>query len=463
MPNQSAVAGNFQNNTVSLYDVVKPDILSKIFKGYGDQGLPWFVALNQLGFVNPVANEVYSHYEDDLKNPTINVRTGVAQPAVGANLVFVLATSNLDANNKFYPRKFQEVFFKGGQVGIITNIDVSSPTAPAITVSPLKVTSQLPAVATNEEISLFSNAHSEGSGQPKGAVTGSRKRVNQTQIIKETITATGSQLTTQTWFNGWMDASKVEGSQIAQGNSWYNLNFMDMEYRFALQTSGAILFGEGSDNSIIDPATGNPIRTTQGLIPTIREFGNEVSYTPGASTIADFDNYNRILDREYAGDFVMGLFSKSFTDEFENTLTGFLANTNIDYVGGQLASKYGEQARGVSINFDSLKKGTRTFMYKRMMEFSNRQTFGISGSVAESYALMIPMVNLKDPKSGKFSPNIGARYKALDGYSRKTEIWSVNGAGPGQKVTDLDVNNTFMRGEIGAHTMGANQMILLSA
>lgn len=464
MPNQPSVAGPYSNSIVSIYDVVKPDVLSKIFERYGDQGKTWFLDLNQMGFLKPVANEEYSHYEGDLKNPTINVRTGVAQPAAGADLVFTLATANLDTANRFYPRLYDAVFFKGVKMGLITDIDVSTPSAPVLTVSPLKSTAQLPAVATGEELSIVSNAHSEGSTQPKGAVTGAVKRSNHTQIIKETLTATGSQMTTQTWFDGWVMASGIKGAnQIASGDSWYNLNFRDMEYRFALKTSGALLFGEESDGSIVDPATGNPIYTTQGLIPTIKEFGNEITYTPGATTIADFDSYDRVLEREYAGDVVMGLFSNSYSNDFENSLTSFLANTNIDYVGGKLASIYGEQARGVAVNFDFLKKSNRTFMYRRMREFSNRQTFGINGSAAESYAVFIPCAKIKDPKSNTMVENVGARYKELGGYSRKTEIWTVSGAGPGQKVIAEDLHNTYMRGEIGAHIMGANQMILLSA
>lgn len=77
----SSIAGNFQSNIVSAFDVVKPDILSKLFKQYGDQGLNWFLTLNQLGFVNPVANQVFNHYEDDLKNPTFKARALVAQPS----------------------------------------------------------------------------------------------------------------------------------------------------------------------------------------------------------------------------------------------------------------------------------------------------------------------------------------------------------------------------------------------
>ena len=459
-----SIAGNFQTNIVSAFDVLKPDVLSKLFKQYGDQGLNWFLTLNQLGFVNPVANQIFNHYEDDLKNPTFTARALVAQPAAGAALLVTLAAVNVDANNNFYPRVGDQVYFKGGQTGIITSINVSTPAQPVLTISPVATTYQLPGVALGEEMSIISGAFSEGSNQPKGAVTGAVKRTFYTQIIKETMTVTGSQLTTQTWFDGWISSEDMVGSgQVSSGNSWYNLHMRDAEFRMALKTSGALLFGEEGDGSLIDATTGLPIYTTQGLIPQIKKLGMEENYTPGSTSLADIDSYNRLLDKQYAGDFVMGLFSRQYTTEFENALSTFLANTNINYVESQIASRYGESAKSICTDFSSVKRGGRTFMYQTFMEFSNRQTVGIAGSVAESYGVFLPMMTKTDTKTKQVVNNVGARYKALDGYSRKMEVWSVNGAGPGLKVSQADLNNTYLRSEIGGHQLGVNQMLLVSA
>ena len=73
------------------------------------------------------------------------------------------------------------------------------------------------------------------------------------------------------------------------------------------------------------------------------------------------------------------------------------------------------------------------------------------------------MNKIKDPKSGKMSDSVGARYKAIEGYSRKLTIWSTAGAGPGMKVIGGDRHNDFCLSDIGGHNMGGNQMILLSA
>jgi len=459
------IAAQYQSNFVSAYDVHKPDVLSKMFNRYGDQGSSWFLTLEKLGFVKPVAATQYSHYENELKNPTFNADASTAAGAAGAAVNITLSAADVNGSGQSYPRQFEIVYFKGGQLGMIMSVTVGGGPSytTVLSIKPLKTTDVIPAVAAGEEISIISNAHSEGSDQPKGVVPGATKRTNYTQIMKETLAVTGTELTNQTWFDGWVEVpGSVNGTeQIASGNSWYNLNWMDMEWRIGKQVSGALLFGETSNN-ITDTATSLPINTTQGLIPTIRSLGNTETYTPGAFSVTDFDAYGRILDREYAGDYVLGLTSKSFSDEIENTMVAYLANTNIIYeIEQQLGSRFGVDGKSISIDFNYLKKSQRTFMFKRMMEFSNRQTFGIANSVTDGYGVFLPMNKVKDAKSGKMLDNIGARYKNLNGYSRKMEVWSVNGAGPGMKVSSVDVNKSFIRTDMGAHIMGANQMILV--
>jgi hypothetical protein len=466
------VAAQYQSNYVSAYDVHKPDVLSKMFNRYGDQGSSWFLTLEKLGFVKPVGATSYSHYENELKNPTFNslgIATASGTPLNGQTIAITLSPSNLDSFNNFYPRLNDIVYFKGGQLGMITAINVTVPTAPVLTITQVNAWPVAPAallsVAAGEELSLVSNAFSEGSDQPKGIMPGAAKRTNYTQIMKETLAVTGTELTNQTWFDGWIEVpGSVNGSeQIASGNSWYNLNWMDMEWRIGKQISGALLFGETTVGTITDPVTGLPIRTTNGLIPTIKSLGNTDTYVPGAFSVTDFDAYGRILDREYAGEYVMSLVSKSFSDEIENTMVAYLANTNIIYeIEQQLGSRFGVDGKSISVDFSYLKKSNRTFMFKRMMEFSNRQTFGINGSITDGMGVFLPMNKVKDAKSGQMLDNIGARYKNLNGYSRKMEVWSVNGAGPGMKVSSVDVNKSFIRTDMGAHIMGANQMILVT-
>ena len=454
------IAGQYTDSYVSGLDVLKPDVMGKMFNVYGSQGLPWFLTLEKMGFSKPVAATSYSHYENVLKNPTFKSRNSASIVGSGATatLLITLSTADLDASNNFYPRLGDIVFFKSDQKGIITNINVGTPSAPVLTINALNTNALPSSVAAGEEISIISNAFGEGTDQPKGVVPGATKRTNYTQIIKETLSVTGTSLTGQTWFEGWQEIpGTVNAGQVASGSSWYNLNFLDMEWRMTQKISGALLFGEQSSGN------GLSISTTQGLIPTVKTLGNIETYVPGAFSVTDFDAYGRILDREYADSNVMGLVSKSFNDEIDNTMVAYLANTNIIYeIEQTLGSRFGVDGKSISVDFNYLKKSGRTYMFKRMMEFSNRQTFGIAGSVTDGYGVFIPMNKVKDPKTDKMVDNIGSRYKELGGYSRKMETWVVNGAGPGLKVSSVDANASYMRADIGAHIAGANQMILVT-
>jgi hypothetical protein len=56
---------------------------------------------------------------------------------------------------------------------------------------------------------------------------------------------------------------------------------------------------------------------------------------------------------------------------------------------------------------------------------------------------------------------MGMIYRQLGNYSRKAEVYTLMGAGPGTKVTSADKNRLLMRSDIGAEHVGGNQMVRL--
>jgi hypothetical protein len=462
----ATIAANFQSDIVSAYDVHKPDILNKLFNRYGYQGEPWFLTLEKMGFVLPTAAMEYSHYENELKNPVFKPLNNVGAPGTNTNQLVTLSAADVDANNNFYPRVKDIVWYPNGQHGQIMSIDVSTPAQPVLSIAPLGTSAAyaLPAVTTATELSIISNAYSENSEPGEGVVSGATKITNNTQIIREQLVVTGSELTNQTWFDGLVDVTdQMKGYNGNGTKSWYNLNFMDMEWRQTKNISSALLFGKKGDGRNVDATTGLPNKTTQGLIPFIQERGNLATYTPGAFSATDFDAYGRTLDRNYAGEFIGCLFSRSTYNEVENGLVSYFANSNIKYAEQRASEQFGGEGKSVQMHFSYLSKSERVYMFKSMMEFSDRQTFGTSSSVADSYGVMVPFNKQKDAKTGKMSDSIGARYKAYNGYSRKMQIWSISGAGPGAKVIGGDRHQDFCLSDVGGHFMGGNQMILLSA
>ncbi len=198
--NPDAIAQIYASDIVSGFDIHKPEKMNVLFSRYGDQGASYFQLLRSLGFEKEVSLDTYSHFEENRIHEVIIVDANVSQPATGANIVFVIDANSLDANNNFYLRKWDIILFPNEVTGSVIDIDVTTPTAPSITVRLNDDTDRFPALTSMQELIIISNAFSEGSGQPEGAIRGTWEYENDAQIIKETIGYTGSEMVNQTWF-----------------------------------------------------------------------------------------------------------------------------------------------------------------------------------------------------------------------------------------------------------------------
>lgn len=451
-----AIAQIYASDIVSGFDIHKPENLNVLFSRYGDQGASFFQLLRSMGFEEKVSLDEYGHWEEKRIHEVIHVRANVNQPNTGAGITFVLATQDLDAHNNFYPRLWDQVLFPNEVVGSITAIDTTTPGAPAITVLPNDATDRFPALTADQELVIFSDAWSEGSGQPKPALRGVWRYDNVAQIVKETIGYTGTEMVNQTWFN-----VTSKGDNIP---AYYFLGQVDIDYRMALKIDGALLWNKITTNTnLIDPDTGRPIKTTEGAIPYTRRVGNEQTYTEGAFTVAEFDDMDNTLDREHAGNYILGLLGLSLHQDIENALKTYFANTNISFVKQATNSALfnSNEALSASVNFTYLTKSERTFLMKRMGVFNNPKLYGAAGYNAPKMGLWLPINRRKDPVSGNMVPSIGTRYRGLGKYSRRMEVWQVGGAGEGLKVTEFDNKFTYMRAHVGAHFRGGNQFVLM--
>jgi hypothetical protein len=456
--NPDAIAQIYASDIVSGFDIHKPEYLNKLFSRYGDQGASFFQLIRSMGFDKPVAADTYGHFEENHIHEIIHSRNIVAQPAQGDPITFVLDTTDLDANNNFYVRKFDQILFPNEVTGIVVDIDVTAPAAPEITVEPNESTDRFPALTAGEELVIMSNAFSEGSGQPEGAVSGTWEYSNSAQIIKETIGFTGTEMVNQTWFD-----VTTKGQSIP---AFYFKGQIDIDYRMALRIDGALMWGKQTTNTtgVIDDDNENRvIRTTEGLVPYIRRVGNEQTYTAGAFDVDEFDEMDNTLDREFAGNYIIGLLGITLHQEIENALKDYFANTNIQFAR-QTTNEVlfnNNESLGASVNFTYLTKSERTFLFKRLGSLNNRKLYGATGYNGPTMGIFMPINKKKDPVSGNMVDSVGTRYRALGKYSRRMEVWQVGGAGEGLKVTEFDKRHTYQRCHIGAHFRGGNQMVIL--
>lgn len=452
----ATVQSIYANNIVSNLDIHKPEELNILFRRRGDQGLGYFRLLESFGFKTPVAQETYGHWEEEWLTETFITRDTFFSPGPGGIVTITLDPASLDADNNFYPRVWDTVMFPNEVTGAIIAIDTVIPTAPALTIQPNQWTDEIPGMTAGDELIIISNAWSEGSGQPPGLLSKVWRYTNDVQIVKDTMEATGTEMTNQTWF-----------TQINTGEAipaYYLKGQLDTDYRVEMKIDGTLFFQKRTTSPIVDPATNRNIRTTEGLIPYARRVGNEQGYVPGTFAVADFDTASRTLDREFASNNVLCMLGFDLDVEIENVLVTYFTDTNVKFVKENAAQDLfaGNRKLEASVSFKYLQKASRTFMFKRMGVFSHAKLYGATGYNGPDLGVLLPIGRKKDLKTNKMMPTIGCRYKKLGPYNRMMEVWDVNGAGPGLKVTANDVSQHFMRCNIGAHYMAGNQIVLLT-
>lgn len=445
----NSIQAPYASEIVSVFDIDKPEILNTLFRSKGDQGLELFQVIKSMGFVTPTPQVEYSHFEENWKHETFtadNATTGLAGAAITVNL----SAADVDSNGNSYPRVGDQVMFKNRDIGVITN-KLTGPDRVEIT--PVKAAATL-SVAVGDTLIINSGAFSEGSAQPEGAFTGTSKYTNNTQIIKETMTATGTEMTNGKWFDR-LDNGKGIPAYYLKGQQ-------DTEYRMALKVNGALLFSERTDQNIVDPNTGRNIRTTEGLIPYITRTGHQKFYAGGSFSVQNFNDAVKTLDKEFAPNYICALNGIDLDIEIEDALVDYFKDTNINYAQGGMAKSLlgGNEGLAASVGFRYLMKGQRTFGFKRMGVFSHDKLYGAPGYNTAGLGVLIPMGKTKDKKTMNEIPTFGMRYKKLGSYERMMEVWSVNGAGPGTKVLADDIHNFYLRCDIGFHGAVGNQMLL---
>ena len=456
MPASTAsVQAVYTNEIATSFDILKPEVWSQLMKSHGTQKAEYFTMLHAMGFKVASTNETFRHYEDDWIHETVGAVAPIAIGAAGADTTFTIAPASLDSDNRFYIRERDHVLLQDGVRAYVKDIDTTIPTAPVVTISPFDPTA-VATVTAADELAITSNSFDEGTDQPDGRFTGTRKYENDLQIIKETLSVTGTNMTDGLWFNQVTYAGE-NGQAIS---AYYIKGQEDAEYRLALEMEGACLFGVRNTNpNTIDPETGKQLKTTEGTYTYMENNGNTVNYTPGSYTVAKFNEINKIADKEVAPDYFCSFLGIDLHDEQDDTFVDYNKETNISFTTSVTGGK-----KKIDIGFDMLKKSDRYYGFKRFGSFSNQKTYGAAGYDYSAQGMFIPLGYNKALDSNARSqklPTIGMRHKQLGDYNRFTEVWDVSGAGTGRKVTQNDSKNLYLRSHIGSHNMVGNQMILL--
>ncbi len=329
-----AIAGITDSDFVSTLELALPQCTTnEMFLRYGTQGIAYLL-IRSLGFEKPIKGDSYFHFEKDHAHENFTVYGSVGAPGAGNDMVLVLDTTSLDANNKYYPRLFDEVLFHNEVPGWIQDITVTpdgiSPGVSSVqlTIRPKDETDDIGAVTAGDDLIIYSATFPEGSGMPVDAISGTTKFTNESQLLKEAVGATGTSLVTETYIKQYNAAGEFQG--------YYKASQFDLDYRMLTKLDGMFWFSKRistTGNRALDSVSGYDHKATEGLIPAVRRLGHTNTYTPGAYSVTKFDEYDRILTQEYVPESVpmwmpMGI---NLYQEMENTLVTYFADTNIDY------------------------------------------------------------------------------------------------------------------------------------
>jgi hypothetical protein len=446
---------------LSGFDILKPQHVPQLMARYGSQYLPMFQWLRGMGREEPVAGKTWFGHEENRYHRTLKCKTNVANPGAGTDCYMTLHADWLDANNRFYGRVNDIVTLPNEVQAFVRAIDVTAPSAPIFRLSPVRAADNIGAIAANQEIAITSSAFADGTGQPDGTVIGMTKRNFYTQLFKETVNIQGGALTEEPWYQVTDDNKNVVG--------WYYPGTGRGEYYMGLKMDGAFFVGvdNTAGNTNMAPAAGakgagNPVYTTKGIVPWIREEGYVQSITTGAYDITDLDTVSLKLRKEgVTSGQALYMVGAVLSADIENAAKTYLAYTGVNFDRVVTETYGGNRELALSVNFGVITKNQMTFQLKVMDQWSNPTTFGAEGYDFEKMGIIIPLTSFKDPKSGMTQMNLATRYRAWRGYSRMFETWTVAGAGGKVTyVTDIDEENTYFRAHVGLQLFKANQMVI---
>lgn len=444
---------------MSTYDMINLDKSGALVKGFGSQRLTGL--MDMFGMKEKTTSQVYYWYEEDRIQPKIKATCSAG--SAGAAVTFTLDATSYNTITYNTPSAYNATTTEKGmpvRAGDVIAIKPASGTVSASTLVkayvysvndsaatfvayPLDSADSIPAVATADEIIIFTNAHGEGSNQPLGLVSSTTQRSNNVQIFKENYKITGTAKALRTYFT-------IDGKDYfwMKGES-------DTYTRFLNFREGGLLYNDNFSNTTVQTLlanNGNPIMMTQGLIPTILDRGNVYNYSSVTGmTIADFEDMIITLDTQ-KGSKRNTLFTGIELDlQIDRELRDQFKNGGVSYGTFSMDAE-----KAVNLGFTTFKIGDYTFDKKCLDAFNDLQTFGASGYNFKNEAIVIPGEKVSDPGNGLNVNPISLRYLETPGENREMITTPVDL----RKVGDNGTDALEMRyiSEVGLKTAAANRM-----
>ena len=388
-----AFAADVQSaSLLTPFGIYKPDRLKKLFgKVPRQSAISWMMALGNMS-KRTTHNWKYEFFEEgQWYNASAVIASAGANGTTATNVDIVIAAADhTNSGKNSYARVNDTVVFSDEKTGMIIAIDKTTDSAHIYTIQGYDGTDINPAATATETFVIFSTAHSEDSSAPDTRVPEVTREENTIQTFRESFKVTDEEEKTQTWF-------EVDGKPYM-----YVKGTMEAAERFEQQIESACLVGQ-SFTGMTDPNTGYDVKTTEGLIPTIRSRGTTVTYDKGTLT-PTLDNFETIIlaiEANYGPkDYIVGQgldLDLKMNRMLVDFATGNTGQINFSPMGGR------EQA--LSLNFKWLNYSGRQFWFQRWDILSHEDSFGAAGLGYRKMGMYIPLGKTKNPSTQNGTKN----------------------------------------------------------
>ena len=447
-------SGILTEQLVSMYDIIESKHMTQLISRYGSQFANFMMLFRSMGREESISATEYIAHEENRIHATIKTASQAKQETAKTPVDIEVDGDHMYARvGDIITLPNYTGASNWGKQALVTAIDLDKN---KITITPI-TDYAFGTIPSGTELAITNGAFGAGTGQPVGTVVGVTPRRFQAQIFKESVGLQGSEFVKEKWFKVIDDGRSLP--------KWYTTGLGRAEYLLGLKMDGAFTMGDENHSGLTTAAADGStveVMTTKGMIPWIQELGTTADVDAGF----DIDVLNEValyMKRQGVESGIsLCILGDRLMQSCEGEVLNSLSNTGVDYTRVENVLFKGNRELSVSWNFKTITTGGMTTIFHVHNNWSNPVGFDSVGLEMSRCGVLLPLTNVKDPKTGLQMPNVGLRYLAKDGYSRRMETWSVKGAGGGLYVSDVDRADFYLRSHYMFTFVKANQAVFLS-
>lgn len=336
----------------------------------------------------------YAWEEGDWRKAAVTI---ASKSNSGSNVLITLSSGDhYDTGTHSYPVVGNLVIFENEEVGYVSAIDRSTPSAHVLTVKPYAATEDVQTAAVaGGVIVCYGNIQKEKSSKTE-------MRVPYVSKIESFIhTCRGYYASTD-------HAQQNEVEFEFNGQKFlYVKGIEEGADGFAMDEEGNMLFTPANDGTLTD-ASSNALKGATGLIPQTTASGMNFEYDIDFE-FADFQDLQLLITDNY-GD-TEYLFGRG--TNLANSMDRWL----IDFTDGGAYYNFfdGGKEQALTFRFKSIEVGGVSFHMNTWEVFSHAGSFGAGNQPWRHMGVLIPCGNTKDPELNKNVPYLQIQYSAPKG------------------------------------------------